>query len=140
MNTRTRSIEQQAACAILRSILAPGDTVYGLVRHVARSGMSRTIDFYAAQDGGLRYLSGYVATALDYRRADSGALKVSGCGTDMIFHTVYNLGSVLWPDGFTCTGDTSERRCRSNDHSNGDRDYTPHPHRSGGYALRSEQM
>lgn len=31
-------------------------------------------------------------------------------------------------------------RCGSNDHSNGDRDYSPHHHSSGGYALRQEWL
>lgn len=31
-------------------------------------------------------------------------------------------------------------RCHSNDHSNGDRNYEPHHHRSGGYALRQEWL
>lgn len=33
---------------------------------------------------------------------------------------------------FECIG----HGCPSNDHCNGDRDYTPHHHNSGGYALK----
>ena len=29
----------------------------------------------------------------------TGGLRVSGCGMDMGFHVVYNLGYALWPDG-----------------------------------------
>jgi hypothetical protein len=41
---------------------------------------------------------------------------------DMGFHLVYTLSYALYPQGFGCVGE----RCPSNDHSNGDRDYTPH--------------
>ncbi len=119
-----KQAEQQEAIDRLREILKPGDRVYGIVRTVSRSGMSRTIDFYAFQSQEARrlreeqpavrqapipglaptidrvYLSGHIATALDYRRDKSGALKVQGCGQDMIFHTVYSLGHTLFPDGF----------------------------------------
>lgn len=40
----------------------------------------------------------------------------------MGFHVVYGLARTLWPDGYGCIGE----HCPSNDHSNGDRDYTPH--------------
>ena len=41
-----------------------------------------------------------VMHVLGYRRSDkTGGLRVSGCGMDMGFHVVYNLGYVLWPDG-----------------------------------------
>lgn len=50
------------------------------------------------------------------------AIRVGGVGMDMGFHIVYELGAILFPDGFGCTGEG----CRSSDHSNGDRDYTPH--------------
>ncbi len=104
-----KQVEQQEAIDHLRKVLKPGDRVFGIVRTVSRSGMSRTIDFYAfgeriehGKSSGCDriYLSGYVATALDYRRDNSGALKVQGCGMDMIFHTVYNLSRTLFPDGF----------------------------------------
>lgn len=65
------------------------------------------------------------------------ALVVNGCGMDMGFHVVYELGYTLYGrDGFICIGE----RCPSNDHSNGDRDYTPHAHTDGGYALRYEWL
>ncbi len=95
-----KQIEKQEAIDHLRKVLKPGDRVYGIVRTVSRSGMSRTIDFYAFQDNDRMYLSGWMATALDYRRDNSGALKVQGCGMDMVFGTVYHLSRVLFPDGF----------------------------------------
>lgn len=64
------------------------------------------------------------------------ATRNAGCGMDVGFSLVYNLGWVLFPNGFECVGE----RCPSNDHSNGDRDYSPHHHSDGGYALRQRWL
>lgn len=142
----------------LRGILKPGDTVHTVLRHVSSSGMSRRIDLYKVEHDGprygtdLRFLTGYAAAVLGYRWDDRNGkhgLVVGGCGMDMGFHVVYSLARVLFPDGYGCIG----KGCPSNDHSNGDRDWTPHGngmtphlravligadhwHRDGGYALR----
>lgn len=118
MNTTTKkpsakSIEREEATTRLRAILHPGDTVYGIVRTVSRSGMSRTIDFYRFDGNERVYLSGWMATALDYRRTDRGALKVGGCGMDMIFATVYNLGRTLFPSGFAVHGSVYRGLCEA---------------------------
>jgi hypothetical protein len=127
-----KQIEKQEAIDHLRKVLKPGDRVYGIVRSVSRSGMSRTIDFYAFQphececkatgvganhDPGCRgdvidrvYLSGWIATALDYNRTDQGALRVSGAGMDMVFGTVYHLSRVLFPQGFGIACDKCGKR------------------------------
>ena len=72
-----------------------------------------------------------VGIALGYRY-DGQGVAISGAGMDMGFELVYQLGSALWPQGFECPG----VGCRANDHTNGDRDYSPHHHHDGGYALR----
>lgn len=132
--------ERNEALEHLRPLLPPGTTIHTIVRHVASSGMSRRIDLYLLGPESKLYLSGWVAAALDYRRHSDGSLRVPGYGMDMGFHLVHNLSMALYPDGFTCLGKTDEPRrfCPSNDHSNGDRDYTPHHHSSGAYALRQE--
>jgi hypothetical protein len=130
--------ERSEALETLRQLLKSGDTVFCVCEHVARSGMSRRIKFYSADPentGRMNWLSGLIAKALDMRRVDY-AIHVSGCGMDMGFSVVYDLSRALWPDGFECVGD----RCCSNDHSNGDRDYAPHKHQDGGYALRSSWL
>lgn len=81
----------------LREILKPGDTIPVIIRSVSRSGMSRTMDFYSPD---LSWLSGYIAAACGYSRTRDGALRVKGCGMDMAFSVVYDLGRALWPDGF----------------------------------------
>lgn len=149
--------EQAEALARLRDWLKPGDTVYTILRHRSASGMSRSISCVGIgpDTDGERRIFDYdynVARALGYSiDRDRAGVKVSGAGMDMGFHIVYNLSRILFPDGYGCTG----AGCHSNDHSNGDRDYTPHKdegerigadgtlctchathwHRDGGYAL-----
>lgn len=122
--------EQQAAIQHLRETLNPGDHLYTVLRSVSRSGMSRVIDVYVIQDNQPIYLSGWIASALGWTRTDSG-IRVSGCGMDAGFHLIHQLSYALFPDSFICIG----QGCPSNDHNNGDRDYTPHQHSDGGYAL-----
>jgi hypothetical protein len=142
-----KAAEMAEAIDTLREILPPGATVYTVLRHVSASGMTRRIDLYSIQDGDMRWLSGYAKTALGYPRTKFDAITVGGWGMDMGYHLVHNLSRTLNTGGFGCVGDN----CPSNDHSNGDRDYTPHMngapntfspgyvghwHSDGGYALR----
>lgn len=128
----------------LRETLKPGDTLHTVLRSVSRSGMSRVIDVYllSCDDGKVekRWLSYWIAKACGFsfqdRRGLPEGIKVGGCGMDMGFHVVYTLSRVIWPNGYECSGTT----CRSNDHSNGDRNYKPHHHNDGGYALRHEWL
>lgn len=116
------AMREQAITSLLK-VLKPGDTVHGIVRSVARSGISRRIDFYKLVDGNALYLTGYIA-ALQGSDDFDGGLRVGGCGMDMIFATVYNLGARLWPKGT----DTPHGR------RNGE------PDSDGGYALKSAQL
>ena len=128
-----KDAERQEAIGRLREWLKPGDTVYCVLRHVSRSGMQRSISFLGIEDGRHVDYTYNVGKALDYRfDQNNDGLKVTGCGMDMGFHVVYNLGRALFPDGFDCIGE--ERRCPSNDHSN--RENNAH-HKDGGYALLS---
>lgn len=142
--------EVAESMASLRESLKPGDTVTSVIRSVSRSGMSRTLDVYKfevsgehwkTRDNGVRtlWLTFHVARVLGLSRPrDGDALRVDGCGMDMGFHICYSLSARLWPDGFVCIGEG----CPSNDHTNGDRNYSPtfrgkpHVHRDGGYALQ----
>ena len=114
----------------LRKILTPGCTVHTILRHCARSGMTRWIDLhYIDPQGGTHWLSRLASTACGFTFDEQReCIRVGGCGMDMGFSLVYHLAAVLWPDGFGCIGRSEDRRvwCPSNDHSNGDRDYTPH--------------
>jgi hypothetical protein len=151
--------ERNEALDNLRRFVKPGTTINTILRHVSRSGMQREISMYAAwtdEDGETRmqWLDGWASKVIGYRIGKREGLVVGGAGMDMGFHLVYGLSRALWPDGFGCIG----KGCPSNDHTNGDRNYTPHEahaaacewldgapcvctrvqhwHRDGGYALR----
>jgi len=128
---------KQEAQEYLRKVLKPGDTVYTVLRHVSRSGMTRDIDCYAMIDNVPQWISYSVATACAMSfNSRRDAIRIGGCGMDMGFSIVYDLSRVLYRDAFKCIGEG----CPANDHSNGDRDYTPHRHSDGGYALRHRWM
>lgn len=119
----------------LRTMLPPGSTIYTQLDHVSKSGMMRAISIKIIEDNEIHDITHHVAVALQEKRHDKyGGIKINGCGMDMGFSIVYDLSYVLYPNGFECIGE-KPIRCPSNDHFNGDRDYTPHHHNSGGYAL-----
>ncbi len=159
MSTKVQKLEQEAARDTLRKMLVPGTTVYCSLKHVSRSGMQREITLYIVEDGVIRWITGYARTALDMRIGKRDGIVMNGCGQDMGFALVSHLSHALYPEGFGCIGRIEGEgwnrvgRCPSNDHSNGDRNYTPyddtaghgsdarlHWHKSGNYALRSEWL
>lgn len=120
--------EAQEARTALLGIVEPGDTVFTILRHVSRSGMGRVISCYVIRDGEPRWLDHYISRAVGYTmdRQREG-LKVQGCGMDMGFEVVYNLGRTLWPEGFAVEGSG-----RNGDTSGWDKD--------GGYALKQRWL
>jgi hypothetical protein len=119
--------ERDEAIARLHEWLKPGDTIYTILRHVSRSGMTRTIDVVQIRpDGGMRALAYNVAIAVGYPLdSNREGLRVQGCGSDMGFEVVYNLGRALFPEGFKLAKD---QHGRNGDKSGFDND--------GGYALK----
>ena len=96
MRTATTD-ERREATEELRTLLAPGDTVYT----VLRSGMSRSISLVIVNDGDLYDISYLAARAMgDRTDRERGGIKIGGAGMDMGFALVYNLGRTLWPEGF----------------------------------------
>lgn len=89
------------ACADLRKLLKPGQTVYCNLRRVSKSGMSRDISLFIVQGKELRDITYLAAVAMDDNLANGNrtAIKIGGCGMDMGFALVYNLGATLWPKG-----------------------------------------
>ena len=156
MTTRRYTKEETAeAIGRLLSELTPGRTIFTNLTHVSRSGMSRSIECYLAQGrDNLTDITWLVARATNSRVDNThGGIIMGGCGMDMGFALVYNLGRTLYPNGVPCTGsrgydpDTyatiqDPPRCKSNDHVN---DATvPYSrvitHRDGGYALNHVGM
>jgi hypothetical protein len=126
-----KSPEQEAAIKALRKIFKPGDTVRVILRHVSRSGMSRSISVIQVKRGGeTREWDMLVATALGEKiDRTHGGIKVGGCGMDMGSALVYDLSQTLYGGkrGYPCQGD----RCPSNVHSN-----DPHSPRGKGQRIR----
>ena len=135
--TKAQKAAQQDACEKLRKLIQPGDKVFSILDHVSKSGMTRHIRIKLISKDGTTYDPNYlVAQALDMRQAKRGdGIVTQGCGMDMGFSLVYNLGYALFPDGFTCTGLKTDK-----DHSNRKGDYSPHIHKDGWYALRHEWL
>lgn len=93
--------EREADIAYFRELFPVGARVATSVVHVARSGMSRSIKVFAVIDGSISDVSWRVARLLrEPFDNNHGGVKVSGCGMDMCFATVYNLGRTLYPEGF----------------------------------------
>ena len=84
----------------LKKFLKRGDKIYMNLNHVSRSGMLRHISFFVNKRNKSINLDYYIAEICDYKRAKDGSLKVSGCGMDMGFAVVYELGRCLWPKGY----------------------------------------
>lgn len=72
--------------------------IYSTIRHVAPSGMSRSISFYFVNKNRQPiWLDHLICRALDYKLDDKReAVKVSGCGMDIGFEVVYNLSTALY--------------------------------------------
>lgn len=126
MSKKSEHAEEQAnAFKMLHKWLKPGATIYCVSHHTSASGMSRDIGFLIPYKEGknVRIIdaSYYIGLALAYPRGKRGGLRVGGCGMDMGFSVVYNLGSAMWPKGTAKPHGTR----------NGS------PDSAGGYALKS---
>lgn len=131
--TKSKQAERDEAIQRLREMLKPGDEVYTSLTHVSSSGMTRGIkvlvpivDEYSRE--GKPYIhdiSYLVARAIPAPMHAKGGVKVGGCGMDMGFSLVYELGYCLFPEGFSLP---EGKRGRNGDTSGYERD--------GGYALK----
>lgn len=87
----------------LRELLPEGTVVWGIVRSVAKSGMSRTISFHIVQGTEIRDITWHVSNALGYKLTGTRGVRVNGAGMDMIFHVVYGLGAAIHGSGYALT-------------------------------------
>ena len=92
--------QKEQAKKHLRKLLKPGQTVYTILRHCSSSGMSRSISLVIPTKDGIKSLDYWIAQARgESTDQKNEGIKVSGCGMDMGFHLVYNLGRMLYPQG-----------------------------------------
>ncbi len=92
---RSESIER------LRTLFAGNEKplIYTIMRHVSSSGMTRDISLFYASSAGLTNITYSAALALGWPLSEKSgyrAIRVSGTGMDMGFHTVYTLSSVVY--------------------------------------------
>lgn len=100
--------------------IRPKQTIYTCLRHVSSSGMTRAISLHIVRGKEIVDISWAAARALEMKiDQNHGGIRIGGCGMDMGFALVYDLGRVLWPNG--------TRRPHSERNGQPDRD--------GGYAL-----
>jgi hypothetical protein len=126
MSNRISKTDREESIRNLRKLLRPGMTVYTILRHCSASGMSRVIglvipvkeyrdEYPKAADGSTDYdakprrvYTGIGMRAIGWNAARAmgdtfdhkhKGIKVGGCGMDMGFALVYNLGATLWPKG-----------------------------------------
>jgi hypothetical protein len=138
MTTRKVTADPETADR-MRGWCPPGTTLYTILGHVSKSGMTREIGVRAMfpeprhTDPVTILDLDYNAAAMTGRRLGDNGVRVQGCGMDMGFELVYNLSHALYPDGFECIGEG----CPANDHSNGS---DVKHHTDGGYALRQRWL
>jgi len=95
MNTTTQ--ERQEAKDRLKEWIKDGDTVYTVLRHKAQSGMTRIIDLVKFHpDDYPLYMSFNASKVLgwSFDKKYEG-VRVKGCGMDMGYHLVSELGHCL---------------------------------------------
>ena len=93
-----KELHKQQSVKRLQTLLQGCDTVYGIIRSVSASGMSRNIDLYVIKDNAPIYLSGNAANVLDWKLSDKRGVIVKGCGMDMVFHFATSMLSVCGID------------------------------------------
>lgn len=70
--------------------------IYAIVRGVAKSGMSRRLSFFMIEDGALINITHAIAQCLGYTLNErEWSFRVSGCGMDMIFDTLYRFAKKI---------------------------------------------
>lgn len=78
-----------------------GTTIYGIVRHVSDSGMSRVIDYYTIHEGRMLWVTPVVRDVWQVKQDKKWqGVRVHGVGMDMIFQGVYELGRALHNNGY----------------------------------------
>ena len=93
-------MKQEEAIEKLKESIKPNDILYTQLEYVTKSGMTRFIKVRQIKDDYPYDWTHIVAKALGWKYSDRyHAVKAEGCGMDMGFHLIYNLGQVLWPDG-----------------------------------------
>tara|TARA_R100000541_G_scaffold9343_2_gene16916 strand:+ start:781 stop:1128 length:348 start_codon:yes stop_codon:yes gene_type:complete len=72
------------------------DTIYCIIKHVSKSGMTRHISFFYIRDNEPRFITSRISDFLEYKMNKyHDAIVVGGCGMDMAFSVVNHLQQQL---------------------------------------------
>lgn len=96
-----KEYERVQAIEKLRDLFAGDEkpVIHTITRHVTASGMTRDISLIYVKGGAIHNITYWAALALEWQLSEKSgnrAIRVSGCGMDMGFHTVYTLSRVLY--------------------------------------------
>lgn len=119
--TKAQKQEQDEAIKRLREEIKPGETLCTILRHVSKSGMSRSISIVQVKckrGKPQTYDWSYLAAKAIGEKIDQShdGIKIGGAGMDMGFELVYRLSWALYGGkrSYPCLGE----RCPSNVHVN----------------------
>ena len=98
MTTKAQIAEREDAIRELNDLLDDGDMVWTILRHVSKSGMSRSISTIIIDCDGEPFDASYMVARATGRKIDpkNHGVKVQGCGMDMGFELVYTLACVMF--------------------------------------------
>jgi hypothetical protein len=87
--------QKKEAQEYLTKIITQNSQIYGAIVKVAPNGISRCIKFYTVKDNCIILITHEIAILTDnpQDRATDG-IRVSGCGMDIIFATIYKVGKI----------------------------------------------
>lgn len=98
---RVSKQEREESIAKLREWIPEGSTVWTILTHVSKSGMSRTIKPVIIENNEPRFPVWHISRALGMPTDKRGeSLKIGGCGMDMGFALVYELAQTLYGNGY----------------------------------------
>lgn len=96
--------EKEEQIQRLKEWMPKGTTVYTILRHVSKSGMTRDIGLVVFQKGHEYPIhpnwSASKVLKWPLKTGSHDAIRIGGCGMDMGFHLVYTLSSILYGDGY----------------------------------------
>lgn len=105
--TKKKYIElhvERSRKALLKLLPDKGQTIHTILRSVSSSGMCRHISLVTDGKDGITDITFDASWVMDGKlpaeRHGHRSIKVGGCGMDMGFHLVYNLGRALHKDGY----------------------------------------
>jgi len=94
MNTE---VQRDTAVKRLREVIAPGATIYVLLRHKNKLGTCRWLEFYHIHYGQLKCITWDVALAIQGKYCrERDALEVTGAGLDVGYASVRDLSEALF--------------------------------------------